>query len=298
VKQELTVFLVVALIMSAFINLAQANPYQYHESVSPPWDAKPLNISVFSPLNNSLQKENTINITLNINNKGTTMTSIIDAYLKADWIENDTSVYRQNHYSPEFPSSWNYSKVFTDIPEGEHQVIIYATGHGMYITNEKGLTANSYAMKATTVLLLTIDSLPPQVTINSPAVNASYKQSNIPLNFTTNENAMPVTYSFDGGENQTYSQNITLSGLSEGNHNITAYAWDEAGNVGASQITYFSVEFSKPFPTAIVLACVIGTAVIAASLLAYVKHHRLPKRESRQNSQETLRLALSRNILL
>lgn len=276
-KQKIIAYLVVSLIMGAFISLAQANPIRYHESVSPPRDAKPLNILVFSPLSNSLQKENTINITLNINNKDTSMISILDAYLEADWIENETSIYRQNRGAPEFPNSWNYSKVFSDIPDGEHKVTIYAEGNGFYLTNEKkGLTAHDYFMTTTTVLLFIMDSTSPQVLIDSPAVNVSYNQSSIPLNFTVNEDAVLVTYSLDGKENQTYSQNVTLSELSEGKHNLTVYALDEAGNIG-SQMTYFSVEFPSLFPTAILLASFVATSVLVASLLVYFRYRRASK---------------------
>jgi hypothetical protein len=69
----------------------------------------------------------------------------------------------------------------------------------------------------------------------------------------------------DGQENVTINANATLTGLSEGDHNLTVYATDEAGNVGASETIYFSI-----FPTTLAIA-VVTVAVIGIVLLVYFK---------------------------
>jgi hypothetical protein len=54
-----------------------------------------------------------------------------------------------------------------------------------------------------------------------------------------------------------------------GVHNVTVYAWDTAGNVGASETITFTV---TPFPTApVVAASVASIAVVTAGLLVYFK---------------------------
>ena len=70
----------------------------------------------------------------------------------------------------------------------------------------------------------------------------------------------------------TISGNTTLTGLPNGDHNVTVYATDEFGNTGASQIIYFSVEVPEPFPTALV-ATASGTAlaIVGVVLLVYLK---------------------------
>jgi hypothetical protein len=67
----------------------------------------------------------------------------------------------------------------------------------------------------------------------------------------------------------TVAGNTTLAGLSAGAHNVTVYAWDTAGNVGASETITFTV---TPFPTApVATASAAAVAVVIAGLLFYFK---------------------------
>jgi hypothetical protein len=170
-KQKTTIILILSLLLTLngilFVDFARANPYMYHKQVSPPAGSKPLNIVVYSPFNNSVCNNSDVKITLNINNQDTRMSSLLDAYLKADWLQENTTIYKQNTYSPEFPQSWNYANSFSNIPEGEHSFTIYALGHGMYATNEGGLTANSYTMTAVSTVIFRIDTVPPEISIIS-----------------------------------------------------------------------------------------------------------------------------------
>jgi hypothetical protein len=79
-------------------------------------------------------------------------------------------------------------------------------------------------------------------------------------------------YSFDGQDNVTIAGNVTLSGLSNGLHNVTVYAKDTFGNEGASETITFNVEVPEPFPTALVVAASVATvAVMGVGLLVYFK---------------------------
>jgi hypothetical protein len=58
------------------------------------------------------------------------------------------------------------------------------------------------------------------------------------------------------------------------------YAWDDAGNVGASQTVNFTVvnastatvQMSEPFPTALVIAAFVASVVaVVLTILVYVK---------------------------
>jgi hypothetical protein len=81
-----------------------------------------------------------------------------------------------------------------------------------------------------------------------------------------------MSYSLDGQDNVTIAGNTTLSGLPNGNHNVTVYATDKAGNV-ASETISFSVE--APFPVVPVAAASVATiAVVGAGLLVYFKKRR------------------------
>jgi hypothetical protein len=147
----------------------------------------------------------------------------------------------------------------------------------------------------------TVDSTPPKISYLSME-NKTYTTPDIPLNFTVSENASQVTYSLDGKENVTISGNTTLTGLSIGEHTLTVYARDDAGNIGASQTINFTVAYTtsptpqttigasqtinftvayttsptpqttEPFPAAIVVAASLAAVVaVSAGLLAYFK---------------------------
>jgi hypothetical protein len=118
----------------------------------------------------------------------------------------------------------------------------------------------------------TIDTIPPKVSILS-LENKTYNGSNVPLDFVSNEPISQSTYSLDGWANVTFAGNTTLTELANGDHNVTVYAKDEAGNVGASETVWFSV--AEPFPVVLVTAASVATvAVVGAGLMVYFKKHK------------------------
>ena len=108
-------------------------------------------------------------------------------------------------------------------------------------------------------------TIPPRVTLLLPQ-NGNFSSSNIPLDFAVDGEASQIEYSLDGGDNVTISGNMTLTGLSNGDHNLTLYTTDEFGNTGVSETIYFTVDV--PFPTTLVLASVL-TAAVGIGLLFY-----------------------------
>ena len=91
------------------------------------------------------------------------------------------------------------------------------------------------------------------------------------FDFTVDEAARHVVYSLDCQANVTTSGSTMLKGLSNGEHNVTVYAWDEVGNVGASETVTFTVAKPEPFPTSqlIAAAIVASVAIVSFGLLAY-----------------------------
>jgi hypothetical protein len=79
-------------------------------------------------------------------------------------------------------------------------------------------------------------------------------------------------YSLDGRETVKITGNTTLSGLSNGLHNVTVYAKDEFENTGASETISFSVE--APFPTTLVVASTASVAAIGVGLLVYFRRRK------------------------
>jgi hypothetical protein len=261
----------ISAIPGAFIvKLAQANPYMYHEFVSPPAGSTPLVISVAAPKNIAIYNVNDIALTFNISTQGTSMNYLLGAYYKADWMSDNVTVYKQNTYSPEFPEFWEYSETLRNIPDGGHSIVITAWGGGFYA---EGLTAYNFDMTTISVINFTIDATPPKVSILSPE-NKTYDLSDVPLDFNVSESSSIIRYSIDGQDNSTLNGNTTLTGLPIGRHSLTVYAWDSAGNLGVSETVVFNVAKPEPelLPTATVALASAGVAmVVAAGLLVYFK---------------------------
>jgi hypothetical protein len=118
---------------------------------------------------------------------------------------------------------------------------------------------------------------PPQIKaqpiiILSPQ-NKTYTTTDVPLNFTVSESVERICYSLDAQDNVTIDGNTTLTGLSNGEHNVTVYATDVTGNIVASEtITFTVTKELEPFPTTLV-ATASGTsaAIIGIGLLVYFK---------------------------
>jgi hypothetical protein len=114
-------------------------------------------------------------------------------------------------------------------------------------------------------------TISPEVTVVSPE-NRIYNSNNLSLIFTVDKSVSWMGYSLDGQDNVTVTSNTTLSGLANGLHNVTVYANDTYGNMGASEAVTFTVAKPEPFPTALVAtASGLSVAVIGLGLLVYFK---------------------------
>lgn len=167
--------------------------------------------------------------------------------------------------------------MFPFLPPGSHSITMYAV-------DSEGNTAASDTIEFYTVfrsegyLPLPIN---PVVSVISPQ-NATYGENTIPLTFTLNkliplDSLMPrfpnvswVGYSLDGQNNITITGNTTLTGLPNGAHNVTVYAKDIYGNIGASQTIFFTVN-ADPFPASGIIAGASVAVVISAGLVVYFK---------------------------
>jgi len=149
----------------------------------------------------------------------------------------------------------------TDLAEGSHNIIVYA--------NDTAGNMGSSDMVYFAIQTSPIDTTPPSISIVSPE-NKTCDTTDIPLTFTVDESVLWMAYSFDNKANATITGNTTLSGLSDGSHSLIVYAKDTAGNTGASEVIYFTIETKKaePFPMWIVAAIVI-IAVAGAALPVY-----------------------------
>jgi hypothetical protein len=151
---------------------------------------------------------------------------------------------------------------------------IYAIGGNTWVTspgvfpNLDTITVRQYASNEE-YTPFGYGTAPPKISVISPE-NQNYNVSSVSLAFTVNRPVVWMGYSLDGRETVTITGNTTLSGLSNGMHDITVYARDEFENTGASEIVSFSVE--DPFTTALVIAsAIVVVAVVGVGLLVYFK---------------------------
>jgi hypothetical protein len=97
-----------------------------------------------------------------------------------------------------------------------------------------------------------LDGQPPIINIVSPQ-NKIYNTNTIPLIFTVNENTTAILYNIDNQANTTLTGNTTLTNLTEGQHTLTVYAKDPAGNWGTNStnfiINIMQTLFSNGFET-------------------------------------------------
>jgi hypothetical protein len=148
----------------------------------------------------------------------------------------------------------------TGLANGLHSVTVYA----------KAAFENSGATSK--IVTFTVDAISPVVSVLYPE-NAYVSTENVvdvALNFTVNEPVSNLAYSLDGQANVTVAGNTTLAGLPVGVHNVTVYAWDAVGNVGASETVTFTI--TEPFPVVPVAAASVAVAAsFSAGVIVYFK---------------------------
>ena len=274
-RTALVLSLIMALLFSAvagtrLFNYAAANPYFIGGQTPPPEGTEPPIISIVSPKNNTVSASNNISLAFNV----TGIYMLTDIYYEVDWQEGNTSAYHLDMSTPDYlyDRSWIteffYNETLIGIPEGRHTIRIIAYAFGSYVI---GQTAYVFDIGGSSSVYFEIDATPPKVSVLS-FENRTYSTSDLPLNFTVNELFSKISYVLDGLENVTVDRNTTLTNLANGYHNVTVYATDEAGNIGASETLYFTIEVPEPFPTTLVAAASgVSAAVIGMGLLVYLR---------------------------
>ena len=89
------------------------------------------------------------------------------------------------------------------------------------------------------------DATPPNISIISPE-NKTYPEEDVSLTLNVHESICWIGYSLDGEANVTITGNTTLTKLSDGMHIVVVYASDRAGNIGSSDMVYFTIDTTPP----------------------------------------------------
>jgi hypothetical protein len=103
---------------------------------------------------------------------------------------------------------------------------------------QSGLSFDLASSESMLVQDVSADDTAPSITVSSPNDGTTYSSSEVDLNVTSNEPVETWQYSLDGGSNQTFTPNITLTGLTEGSHNLNVYATDSEGNTGEASASF------------------------------------------------------------
>lgn len=278
IRKALALTLILAILFSAvagtqLVNFATANPnpFPFGEAVPPDASTEPPTITISSTIVNG--NNVTINFKAIVGESTTAFSTWLSKiYYTTDWNQNRTYVYQ--FHDPiqnilDVRKRTEYSLCELNIPEGKHAITVYALEEGKYI---RQATMHVFNITSFSSVNFTINTMPPNVSVLS-VENITYGVSDLPLNFAISEPASKISYVLDNQDNVTINGNTTLTDLAKGVHNVTVYAWDAAGNVGASETIYFSMAEpqSEPFPTPLVIAPVASVGVVSLGLLVYFK---------------------------
>ena len=264
--------LCVAVTEAHMVKPATANPFIDYRQISPPVHPT---INLISPAeNNTLFNSSKLTIGFNVS-LDSEITWITTIYYKASWQADNITLYRRSVDGHDaYINEYSRNLSLTGVPEGNQTITFTVKGEGGYSDNA---VYYYFFSNVTSTITFAIDTTSPIVSVLE-LKNQTYAESEVPLNFNVNEPVSKVSYVLDGKENVTIDGSIMLTGISNGEHNITVYAWDLAGNVGSSDTVTFTEakrEPSAPFPTAPVTAASVASVVSAAAgVLFYIKRRK------------------------
>ena len=258
-----------------FVRLGEANPnWRPWENPSLDYYATPPVISISSPENNTVYNPNNVSLTFNVAVGETENVSsmwIYYVFYKGSWQQVIHSVY-----SYVYPNNHSHLIEFSGnligIPEGNHSIKVYA--------NEQGEIGLGYGFHTSgySSVNFTVDATPPSISVLS--MDKTYNTSDVPINFTVNESVSQTKYSLDGQENVTIAGNTTLTGLSNGEHSVTVYAIDTAGNTGASEPIILTIHTEIEDSPTTWLGPAIAIAIVGAALMIYLAKFKKQSKKS------------------
>jgi hypothetical protein len=268
-KTAFTAILTSALLLSAaagisVVSLAKANPFGWYNieaSESP-------SIRIDSPLNETYDYNGRVLFNFTISpsenwspqyERVNSLNYSVDGELAKTIIVNSSLSYYPYRQNGKFlVKPFSYSTFLENFTDGNHVVRISVKYTGYFYRQSWAIVTEGHPeMVRSAMVSFTMDTVSPAMKILS-VENKTYHESDLQLDFAVNEDFCNAFYVLDG-LNVPVAGNLTLSGLPVGNHSLTVFAYDMAGNFGASNTIAFAVE---PFPTTLLIVSAIVVAVI------------------------------------
>ena len=146
----------------------------------------------------------------------------------------------------------------SSLSEGQHMV-------SLYVVTKTSPHQKEYATSQK--VFFYVDTVAPKIT--NLSINNTGSGDRL-LSFTVDEEATWIGYSLDNQANVTIAGDTFLKDLPFGSHNVTVYAEDAFGHIGASETLFFTIE--EPFPTSLVTASsvTVSVVVVGLGLLVYL----------------------------
>jgi hypothetical protein len=274
-KTALAVLLVIFVYLVAgisVVSLVKANPVGLHSIEV--YEDDPPSIHIDSPLSKTYNYNGNVlfNFTLSPSENWSPHYEIVDTVDYSVDGEFAKTIIANSNLFEFYPhrqngkeglaNPFNYSIFLENLTDGNHvlRMSVFYTGY-FYRQFWTDVTEDHPGRIISTKVSFTLDTVSPAIKILS-VEDRTYYESDLQLNFVVSEDFCNASYVLDG-ENVPVAGNLTLSDLPVGNHSLIVYAYDMAGNIGASNTIAFAVE---PFPTSLVVASSVTVAVVGIGL--------------------------------
>ena len=229
----------------------------------------PPGVSILSLQNGTQYASSTIKITYRVAPPyGPSVDSgnLVEVYYSASWLQDEVHVFQDVPHGlvwDEFSDTFELK----GIPQGFCSLTITAVYYCYYVF--RPYVGATFMISGSSTVTFAVDLFPLRIGIQSPYPQ-TYATSDVALTFTTNEKTSKLQYSVDSEAPVVVAGNTTLTGLTNGNHNVTVYGVDEFGNPGASETISFTVTQAGSSSIVTTAGAVIASAaVVSFGLVAY-----------------------------
>jgi hypothetical protein len=234
------------------VRVVKANPYE-----APVW-------TILSPKNNAVYNTESFNLSFRVVSK----TVEYDLYYSLDsaisevflggptgqgkTLVNATLVSVTPREGAIKLKTFQYSSELPNLNDGQHNLTLYY-----------GYTDNFDFRRelASATIIFYIDTSAPKITDLSVKNTDSGDRL---LSFNVDAEANWVGYSLDNQANFTVTGDVFLNVLAGDSHTVTIYAEDKAGNMGASETLFFSIEKN---PLALIIFVLVTVVVVGVGLV-------------------------------